>query len=542
MTAAAAVPTASRGASREHGVTLWGAPGAGKSGVLGALYAASLHPELDAWTAHPKDCEDVVTQERLHEAYLGLRGRTNTKTGLPAAGSEYPPLRVMLRRQRGGRADSALRVALVDPAGEFSTRLELGATPEGRALFRRVATGAGVVWLVDATPHADAAATGAGRTRAPGSGQAVEERLLTLQHLVALIEHGGGEQLAIPVALCLSKIDALDDEARAAARLDPATALRERMGETAFTWFEAACPTLRCFALSSTGSVVGRVQPEGLDALFDWLASVAQPKPSIGESVRDVIRSPRATAVQASAARLRSLLRGRTAVVALAAIALGVSGTIAARRAPGLAQAVSAFVAMRLGRGGAAGDGAGDAAGDAASTTSPARSPLGTAQAAERLARARREAGRGAWDEAVSALGDEVPPDAMRFAWDSLYVTAAVAAASATPNGGTAQRLREGARTRATALVRRGPAGSRRLVAVRYARGVACVDGGLACPRADIVADLTWALLGPPSMRRGAQRRLDALANAPAGDAGTGAPERVPNGPRTPLLSVKAGS
>ena len=101
-------------------------------------------------------------------------------------------------------------------------------------------------------------------------------RMLTLQHLVALLEQSGGVQLGIPVALCLSKIDCLSEEARDAARADAAAALRARLGETTFTWFEAVCPTLRCFALSSAGSVDGRVQPEGLDEVFDWLADVSR--------------------------------------------------------------------------------------------------------------------------------------------------------------------------------------------------------------------------------------------------------------------------
>src|SRR5687768_12275806 len=135
-------------AAPEQGVTLWGAPGSGKSGLLGALYAASLRRGADGWSAHVKDCDDEHSQERLKEAYLGLLERNNAKTGIVPGG--YQPLRLTLRRSRGRRSVAAVRVALVDPAGEFSTQLELGTTPEGRALFSRVARGGGVLWLFEA--------------------------------------------------------------------------------------------------------------------------------------------------------------------------------------------------------------------------------------------------------------------------------------------------------------------------------------------------------------------------------------------------------
>src|SRR5690349_19664346 len=115
----------------ERGVVLWGAPGAGKSGLLGALYAASMRQDADGWSAHPRDCDDAYTQQRLKDAYLGLVERTNAKTGMPS-GTEYAPLRLMLRRARGRRETAALRVALIDPAGEFSTQLDLAGTAPGR--------------------------------------------------------------------------------------------------------------------------------------------------------------------------------------------------------------------------------------------------------------------------------------------------------------------------------------------------------------------------------------------------------------------------
>ena len=104
-----------------------------------------------------------------------------------------------------------------------------------------------------------------------------------------------------------------------------------------------------------------------------------------------------------------------------------------------------------------------------------------------------------------------MPPASLRFSWDSLYVTAALESAARAQDAATARTLREAARARATDVVRRGPAGSLRLVGIRFARGVACVDGALNCPRAEVRADFTWALLGPEPMRHAARNRLAML-------------------------------
>jgi hypothetical protein len=486
----------------EHGVTLWGAPGAGKSGLLGALYAASLRTDGEGWSAHPKDCEDAFTQERLKDAYLGLRGRTNTKTGMPAAG-EYPPLRVVLRRLHAGRPVAALRVALVDPAGEFSTQLELGSTREGRALFARIAAGGGVLWLIESGHRPDDVAA----------------RMLTLQHLVALLEQSGGRQLGIPVALCLSKIDQLGEAERSAARADPAAALRAHLGETTFTWFEAVCPQMRCFAVSSAGSVDGRVQPEGIDAVFDWLADVATPRVTWRERVTRAVRVLAALPVRDA---LRPIARNRAARLALVGAAVVVLGAAAPWLAPATARTLMRPLrALRslpaeLWRGRqhvAAGEVAPNAAQvpNGSRTSNAPDTPLSDDLAAVRLGTARDAAHRAAWQEAVDVLTDAVPPASLRFSWDSLYVVAALEAAAGARDPAAAHALREAVRDRATAAVRLGPAGSRRLVGLRFARGVACIDGALGCSLADVRADLTWALLGPEPMRREARTRLAAL-------------------------------
>ena len=244
---------------------LWGAPAAGKTGVLGALYATSKSQEPDRWEAHPKDCRDPYTQEQLLDAYEQLHDRAVVKTDVRKDG--YRALDFLLRQYRRGTATGAtMRLSLVDPAGEYSTRTELGHTEHGRSLFARVAHSGGLLWLFSAADGA--AADGA----ATDGAAAPLDRLVVLRHLVALLEQAGGAQLALPVGLCLSKIDALPPAQRDAALADPRAALLAHLGATTFTWFEAACPQLRCFAISSAGLEPGRVRPVGLLPMLSWFA------------------------------------------------------------------------------------------------------------------------------------------------------------------------------------------------------------------------------------------------------------------------------
>ena len=205
---------------------LWGAPAAGKTGVLGALYATSKSREPDRWEAHPKDCRDAYTQEQLLDAYEQLLDRAVAKTDVRKDG--YRPLDFLLRQYRRGAATGdSLRLSIVDPAGEYSTRTELGLTEHGRSLFARVAHGGGLLWLFSAAPDGEPATL---------------DRLVVLRHLVALLEAAGGPQLGIPIGLCLSKVDALPPDRREAALADPRAALLAHLGPTTFTWFEAASP------------------------------------------------------------------------------------------------------------------------------------------------------------------------------------------------------------------------------------------------------------------------------------------------------------
>jgi hypothetical protein len=152
----------------------------------------------------PKDCDDPHTQEMVLRAHEELSGRRNTKTGVRDA--PYRPLRLTLRKMKSGRQGERARVALVDPAGEFSVDPAHRLSSAGKYLYRQVATSHGVLWLFEATPDGSASTL---------------DRLLILEQLVALIEAGGSPQLDLPVAICLSKIDCLSEQRRRAALANP---------------------------------------------------------------------------------------------------------------------------------------------------------------------------------------------------------------------------------------------------------------------------------------------------------------------------------
>ena len=281
------------------GFFLWGAPKAGKSGFIGALYGLSRGDDVERWTAHPKDCDDPHTQEMVLRAHEELSERRNTKTGV--RDTPYRPLRLTLRKMKTGRQVGELRVALVDPAGEFSVDPAHRLSSAGKQLYRQVATSHGVLWLFEATPD------GAASTL---------DRLLILEQLVALLEAGGAPQLDLPVAICLSKIDCLSEEKRRAALANPTQALLDHLGATSLTWFEAVCPTLRCFAVSSAGVVPDKVRPIGLNEVLDWLE----------EQRARRVRTARTGAMRG---RALELVKKWTSVVAKGAMLVALVGGVA---------------------------------------------------------------------------------------------------------------------------------------------------------------------------------------------------------------------
>ena len=456
-------PVPMLGAGDTHdGFFLWGAPKAGKSGFIGALYGLSHGEDVDRWTAHPKDCDDPHTQEMVLRAHEELSERRNTKTGVRDA--PYRPLRLTLRKMKAGRQVGELKVALVDPAGEFSVDPAHRLSSAGKYLYRQVATSHGVLWLFEATPD--------GRV-------STLDRLLILEQLVALLEAGGAPQLDTPVAICLSKIDCLTEEKRRAALTNPTQALLEHLGATSLTWFEAVCPTLRCFAVSSAGVVPDKVRPIGLTDVLDWLE----------EQRARRIRTARATAVRSRTLDLVKRWGGMMAKgVMLAGVLVGSAyggarvmtklkearaGTVAATSTPAPNEPISVTPPRPR-----------EAAGDVARRTARPAARVVRAPGPTFDVRTERDSMRAAFEEGLAVQRDG-------------------------ESGATWFRR---AYIHATRVIERGPAGSREYTPERLVRARSCILGRLDCPRSKMSEDLTWVLVfGDDAQRRTAVRLLERM-------------------------------
>ena len=470
----AGTPIPMLGAGDTHdGFFLWGAPKAGKSGFIGALYGLSRGDDVERWTAHPKDCDDPHTQEMVLRAHEELSERRNTKTGV--RDTPYRPLRLTLRKMRSGRQVAELRVALVDPAGEFSVDPAHRLSSAGKQLYRQVATSHGVLWLFEATPD------GAASTL---------DRLLILEQLVALLEAGGAPQLDLPVAICLSKIDCLSEEKRRAALANPTQALLEHLGATSLTWFEAVCPTLRCFAVSSAGVVPDKVRPIGLNDVLDWLEEQ---------------RARRIRAARAVAARGRALdfvkrwsavvARGTMMVAVVAGATYGGVRVVQRFRPP----APKAPVAR------------------ADSSPPPASQraaivPVAPPNAMPNVQPSQpRTSGGDVTRAPARPVSRTTPGFDVRVERDSMRSAFARAiAVQRDGESGTAWFRR--AYVHATRIIERGAAGSREYTPERLVRARSCLLGQLGCPRSTVSEDLTWVLVfGDDAQRRTAVRLLERI-------------------------------
>jgi hypothetical protein len=466
------------------GFFLWGAPKAGKSGFIGALYGLSRGQDAERWTAHPKDCDDPHTQEMVLRAHEELRERRNTKTGV--RDTPYRPLRLTLRKMKAGRQVGELRVALVDPAGEFSVDPSHRLSTAGKNLYRQVATSHGVLWLFEATPD------GAASTL---------DRLLILEQLVALIEAGRAPQLDLPVAICLSKIDCLSAERREAALANPTQALLDHLGATSLTWFEAVCPTLKCFAVSSAGVVPDKVRPIGLNDVLDWLEDQRMRR----------VRATQAAAFRGRAVDLVKRWSGRvakgTALVAiLAGAAYGGSRVVKTLRQPTnatVATADSNASTPRTSRARPDTTRSNTTRRQASSQTPRSRTanapvPRSRESAGDVTRRAARPT------SAAPAFNARVERDSMRAAFEE--------GLAVRREGESGTRWFRRAYVHASRLIDRGTAGSREYTPERLVRARACLVGELGCPRSMVSEDLTWVLIyGDDGQRRTAVRLLERI-------------------------------
>ena len=228
-------------------VLLWGSTRAGKSGVLGALYDLGLTANGEGWSLAPGDAEPAVTEQLVN-----LRNALLERAPRPTAPqSHYAPLDITIRKRRNGRTVGRLPLSFVDPAGEFADNVQR-LRDSGTELLQRMLDARGVIWLFDASnPNADH--------------DAIFGQLTTLTGMT------GGDLVKTPVALCLSKIDLLSEDAMQAALRNPADALCRHIGGEIFHLFSRVFESRQCFAISSCGRLPGTIHPIGLNAVFDWM-------------------------------------------------------------------------------------------------------------------------------------------------------------------------------------------------------------------------------------------------------------------------------
>ncbi|MFP6900918.1 MAG: hypothetical protein VCA36_08225, partial [Opitutales bacterium] len=227
-------------------VCLWGSPGSGKTGFLGCLF--SVGGGADGWVISPGEIEGTVAAQTLLDARRGLEEGTINPT---PPRSSYEPLTFTLRRSDDGLKHS-LPISLTDPAGEFSTDV-VRLQGEGRAHLNLLVRGSGIVWLLNAERASDVEFTN------------------LLKQLTLITQEAHSPRVNVPLALCLSRIDTLDEDDQVARREDPEEAVRDHLGPELYCLFERVFPTRRCFAISSRGPEEGTINPIGVNDVLTWL-------------------------------------------------------------------------------------------------------------------------------------------------------------------------------------------------------------------------------------------------------------------------------
>jgi hypothetical protein len=248
--------------SEAAAVLLWGGKGSGKSGFVGALWhAGGTHDnDVGRWCISPGDIHDTVTKNYLIDAYTMLR-EGHRRATMPSP--DYPSLLMTARKWIAGSPRAALDLSFKDPAGEYADDPRR-AREQGGALLDELRTCAGVVWLFDclaeSKPHFDQ----------------------IIRHIGTLRQRSGGRAIETPIAFCLSRIDLIGEDARDWLRNNPEAALRETLGEDVMAQLDGVFPNRKYFAISSKGFTEGRVQPEGLNDVLNWIYANQRKERMIG--------------------------------------------------------------------------------------------------------------------------------------------------------------------------------------------------------------------------------------------------------------------
>lgn len=471
---------------RRRTILVWGAAQSGKSGLIGALRSEGTKTVGDRWTVDLSDASpDVVAYADSASLALRLRDVKETPIRRPERAFTIP-----VRRYAGRTMTAAADLTILDPCGELAGD---PTTPAARRAIAAARTADGILWLLE--------------TPLPG-GRPLD-RFAVLRQLVAMLDAASATEIAVPVAVVLTKVDRLPSAEMKRLFDAPEQGLRAMVGDAAFGWLLAAFPRLGCFALTAAGTVRNVARPVGLTSLVDWFADEWRHDEEAADTARTRARRSERVARVRRRAPLAVTLTAASALVAFAGVA---AARLLSQRNATWTSSAGSVVPQAVAARSAPSD---SSRGDSAKADSARADTVYTPSMASAAAALER-------GDAIAAMRDLsalrlADSSAQRYAADSILAAAAVRGAEdalALPNPPI--EVLESIVSATTAAIGRAHPGTPVLAPLSLARAAACIGGHLSCPADQVREDLAWALLlGNIGEQDQARRLRDALVGEP---------------------------
>ena len=450
---------------RRRTILLWGAAESGKSGLIGALRSEGTKTVGDRWTVDLGDASpDVVAYADSASLALRLREVKQTPIRRPERAFTIP-----VRRYDGRTMTAAADLTVLDPCGELASE---PTTPAARRAVAAARTADGILWLLE--------------TPVPG-GRPLD-RFAILRQLVAILDAASATELAVPVAIALTKVDRLPTADMKRLFGAPEQGLRAVLGDAAFGWLLAAFPRLRCFALTAAGTVRNVARPVGLTTLVDWFADEWNREEEAADTARTRARRSARVARVRHRAPLAATLTAAAALVAFAGVA---AARLLSQRTSTWTSSAGSVAPLATASRPAQADSSHIHTTKADSARSDSVHAPSIASAATALERGDPIAAMR--DLSALRLSDS---SAQRYAADSILAAAALRGAEdalALPNPPI--DVLESIVAATTGAIARAHPGTPVLAPLSLARAAACIGGRLSCPGDQVREDLAWALL-----------------------------------------------
>jgi hypothetical protein len=476
---------------RRRTILLWGAADSGKSGLIGALRSEGTKTVGARWTVDLTDASpDVVAYADSSSLALRLRDVKQTPIRRPERAFTIP-----VRRYAGRAMTAAADLTVLDPCGELAAE---PTTPAARRAIAAARTADGILWLLEA----------------PVAGGRPLDRFAILRQLVAILDAASATEIAVPVAIALTKVDRLPGHEMKRLLDAPEQGLRAVLGDAAFGWLLAAFPRLRCFALSAAGTVRNVARPVGLTTLVDWFADEWRREEEAADTARTRARRSARVARVRRRAPLAATLTAAAAVIVFAGVA---AARLLSQRTTTWSSSAGTVVPQATASRDTRADStnADSAKVDSTKADSSRRDSVHTPS----IASAASALEHGDPIGAMRDLSSLRLPDssAQRYAADSILAAAAVRGAQdalALPNPPI--DVLESIVAATSGAIARAHPGTPVLAPLSLARAAACIGGRLSCPADQVREDLAWALLlGTVTEQDQARRLRDALVADP---------------------------